>query len=488
MIAGTDRYFQIVKCFRDEDLRADRQPEFTQIDVEMSFATRELVFATIEPLIREVFAVDRPGDHACRSRACPTPRRSRSYGSDKPDLRVGMAIADVSRVVRRVDVQRLPGGGRRRRGRARHRRARRRGALAQGTRHAGRRGEGARRRRPRLGAPERRRRAEFGAQGGGRGRASRAALDAAGAGAADLLLLACGPADATSKVLGQLRLSVARRRGWLKPDEFAFTWVDRLPAARVGRGRAALGGHAPPVHVARRGGHGPARGATPAACSRRPTTSCSTAARSAAAASVSTTRRCSGGCSALLGISDEDAKLRFGFFLEVARVRHAAARRHRPRPRPHRRDPGRRAVDPRRHRVPEDRAGRGPDVDGALAGRRAAAARAAPPHRGLTDGHEGGRRGDAHASPCPTRASRPCSARTTRTSGSSSRSTGVRVSTQGHDLLVTGDAAAVARVEQLVGAPAGAAAGRVPPHERRREDGRGAAGRRTRRPTCATSS
>ncbi|HSP92056.1 MAG TPA: aspartate--tRNA ligase, partial [Vicinamibacterales bacterium] len=97
MIAGTDRYFQIVKCFRDEDLRADRQPEFTQIDVEMSFATREMVFAAIEPLIREIFAV------IGREITVPFPRLSYAdaiarYGSDKPDLRVGMAITDVSGV------------------------------------------------------------------------------------------------------------------------------------------------------------------------------------------------------------------------------------------------------------------------------------------------------------------------------------------------------------------------------------------------------
>ena len=63
MIAGMDRYVQICKCFRDEDLRADRQPEFTQVDVEMSFARPETIFGVIEPLMREIFARDRPRDH-----------------------------------------------------------------------------------------------------------------------------------------------------------------------------------------------------------------------------------------------------------------------------------------------------------------------------------------------------------------------------------------------------------------------------------------
>src|SRR6185436_13415522 len=95
MIAGMDRYFQIARCFRDEDLRADRQPEFTQVDVEISFATPDIVFALIEPVIKAAFAeigVDVP---------LPLPRMPYSeamgkYGSDKPDLRFGLPIVDLT--------------------------------------------------------------------------------------------------------------------------------------------------------------------------------------------------------------------------------------------------------------------------------------------------------------------------------------------------------------------------------------------------------
>ena len=96
MVSGLDRYVQIVKCFRDEDLRADRQPEFTQIDVEISFATEELVYELMEGLMqtiwKDVLGVDIPA---------PFPRMSydealRRFGSDKPDLRFGMEIQDLS--------------------------------------------------------------------------------------------------------------------------------------------------------------------------------------------------------------------------------------------------------------------------------------------------------------------------------------------------------------------------------------------------------
>jgi len=96
MVAGYDRYFQIVRCFRDEDLRADRQPEFTQIDCEMSFVEQEDVLGMFEGMMRQMFknalGVDIPD---------PLPRMSwydamDSYGSDKPDVRFGMKIHDIT--------------------------------------------------------------------------------------------------------------------------------------------------------------------------------------------------------------------------------------------------------------------------------------------------------------------------------------------------------------------------------------------------------
>jgi aspartyl-tRNA synthetase len=126
MISGMDRYYQIVRCFRDEDLRADRQPEFTQLDIETSFLSQEQIIGLMEGLIRELFrsvmSLELPE---------PFPRMSyaeamRRYGSDKPDLRVSLELIDVADLVRdcdfkvfaapasdpagRVAVLRVPGG------------------------------------------------------------------------------------------------------------------------------------------------------------------------------------------------------------------------------------------------------------------------------------------------------------------------------------------------------------------------------------------
>ncbi len=95
MISGLDRYFQIVKCFRDEDLRADRQPEFTQLDLEMSFPRQEDIFQVIESVMVRVCAV------AGITVAAPFPHMLykdvvRKYGSDKPDMRFGMELHEVT--------------------------------------------------------------------------------------------------------------------------------------------------------------------------------------------------------------------------------------------------------------------------------------------------------------------------------------------------------------------------------------------------------
>ncbi len=313
MIAGMDRYFQIVKCFRDEDLRADRQPEFTQIDVEMSFATREIVFAAIEPLIQRVFAV------IGRSVPIPFPRMTYAeamtrYGSDKPDLRVGMAIADVSEVfggstfsvfrdavaaggvVRGIVV---PGGGRSSRKEldalADEAKALGAGGLVW-VRHPG-------------GVVQ-----SSALKAAGEA-TLRAALGASDTGDADLLLLACGEAEATSKVLGQIRLSVARARGWLKPDEFVFTWVTDFPllewSAEEGRWVAMHHPFTSPIeaHMDRMEED---PGKVLAQAYDLVLNGSEIGGGSIRIHDPALQRR----LFALLGISDEQAKLRFGFFLE----------------------------------------------------------------------------------------------------------------------------------------------------------------------------
>jgi aspartyl-tRNA synthetase len=127
MIAGFDRYYQIVRCFRDEDLRADRQPEFTQLDIETSFLTQEGIMELMEGLTRSFFqevlgvALPDPFERMTFAEAM------RRYGSDKPDLRVPLELADVADLVRdcdfkvfagpakdpkgRVAALRVPGGG-----------------------------------------------------------------------------------------------------------------------------------------------------------------------------------------------------------------------------------------------------------------------------------------------------------------------------------------------------------------------------------------
>jgi aspartyl-tRNA synthetase len=127
MMSGFDRYYQIVRCFRDEDLRAERQPEFTQLDIETSFLDQEQIIQMMEELVRHLFKIVLDDD-------LPTPfprltyaEAMRRYGSDKPDLRVPLELVDVADLVKnsefkvfagpaanpngRVAALRVPGGG-----------------------------------------------------------------------------------------------------------------------------------------------------------------------------------------------------------------------------------------------------------------------------------------------------------------------------------------------------------------------------------------
>jgi aspartyl-tRNA synthetase len=225
MIAGTDRYFQIVRCFRDEDQRADRQLEFTQVDVEVSFARPEIIYALIEPLMQQIFK------EIGREVTLPIRRMSYAeaiarYGSDKPDLRCALEIHDLSAVFKdsefRVFKQivadggtvrgfAVPGGNKYTRSQI--------DLLVDQAKQMGFTGliwvrPGS----PPLSSVKALSEA-----------ALRPALDAAGVGADDLLLMAAGPGDQTSKLLGQLRLAIAKKENLLSPDKYEFLWVTDFP-------------------------------------------------------------------------------------------------------------------------------------------------------------------------------------------------------------------------------------------------------------------
>jgi aspartyl-tRNA synthetase len=226
MIAGTDRYFQIVKCFRDEDLRADRQPEFTQIDVEISFAHIDLVFGLIEPLIVEIFkeigvTVKTPFQRM------PYADAMAKYGSDKPDLRFGLEIVDVShvwadaafnafrKIVGEGGVVRalvIPGA-------ATYSRSELDALVDQAKQ---------------LGAVgimwARKTESGLNTNVKAAGEATLlATMAAAGCTDEDLILIAGGKPDDASKLLGVFRLSLAKKESLIPANTYAFAWVVDFP-------------------------------------------------------------------------------------------------------------------------------------------------------------------------------------------------------------------------------------------------------------------
>ena len=227
MVAGVDRYVQICKCFRDEDLRADRQPEFTQVDVEMSFARPDTIFDLIEPLMRDIFKV------VGKDITTPFQRLSYAdaiavYGSDKPDLRPGMPIQDVRELFREssfgVFKTIVAEGGTVRAFVVSDATGYSRSAVdaivnqekAQG-RHL-------------LWA----RRAEDGTITSSFPKAVgeetvRQLLDATGTANGQLAFVVAGVPDTVSKMLGHLRLNIAKKDGLLNPERYELLWVVDFP-------------------------------------------------------------------------------------------------------------------------------------------------------------------------------------------------------------------------------------------------------------------
>lgn len=226
MVAGMDRYFQIVKCFRDEDLRADRQPEFTQIDCEMAFITQEQILQTFEGLTRHLFL------HTLGIDLQAFPRMTydeamRRYGSDKPDLRFGMEFAELNDLAQNkgfsvFDSAELVVG-----------------ICATGA------AEYTRKQIDEL--TEYVKRPQIGAKGlvyvryetDGSIKSSvdkfysaedlQAWLQRAGAQPGDLLLVLAGETEKTRKQLNELRLEMGRRLGLMKPGDFKPLWVVDFP-------------------------------------------------------------------------------------------------------------------------------------------------------------------------------------------------------------------------------------------------------------------
>jgi len=233
MISGFDRYMQIARCFRDEDLRADRQPEFTQIDVEMAFVQPEDVMRHVEQCMAEVVRAVSGVDLPLPLPRIPYQQALRDYGIDRPDLRYGMTLRDVSAAVRASEfapfrdalasggVVRcivVPGGAEMTRKETDGLTEEFRGIGAAGLPLVKVASEGGRTVLQTgiakfFAAPE----------------AVDALLSAAGAGPGDLVLFAAGGGEEVCRHLGWLRETVARRRGLIPDNVQKWCWVVDFP-------------------------------------------------------------------------------------------------------------------------------------------------------------------------------------------------------------------------------------------------------------------
>ena len=371
MVGGQDRYYQIVRCLRDEAARADRGFEFTQLDVEMSFVTEEDLIALIEPLyariVREVAGAEV---------AAPFPRLTYAemmarYGSDKPDLRYGMELVDLAPAFASTGFNAfakvLADGGV---DQGAHR-ARRGVVLAQGARPPDRRHEGPRRRRARV-ARRRGRRASV------RSPVEKflspeeiaEVLERTGAGEGDLICVVADREDRANVALDGLRRDLAARLELIPDDAWAFCWMVEPPLFEFSDEEGRW------VSV-----HHPFT--SPAGDDLAPET-----AKARAYDLVLNGFEVGGGSIRIhdadtqravfeaLGLAPAEVEEQFGHLLACARARRAAARGHRDGRRPARHGPGRQGGDPRRDRLPEVAVGHRSAHRRAGGGRPGAAARA----------------------------------------------------------------------------------------------------------------
>lgn len=227
MVAGFDKYFQIVKCFRDEDLRADRQPEFTQIDCEMSFVHRDDILNTFEGLAKHLFRKLKGIDFSGSFPRMSYDEAMSSYGSDKPDIRFGMKITELTPIVRGKGFQVFDSaeyvGGICASGCAGYTRKQ----LDELTEYV---------RRPQIGAKglvyarvEQDGSVRSSAEKYYPAEEMKKIAEAAGASAGDLLLMLAGDVKQTLSALGELRLEMGKRLGLRAPGSYAPLWVIDFP-------------------------------------------------------------------------------------------------------------------------------------------------------------------------------------------------------------------------------------------------------------------